>query len=85
MSQRDTEWSLLPSSSQAEEAQHGVVEEDSGVEVCVENIAMVSCSRPGTKKAYRLGIKRGEDIPWGVGGADFGRMETDSCLRLQGL
>lgn len=52
---------------------------------CVETIAVVSCPRLGTQQAYRLGTKRGEAIPWGVGGADFGRMKADSCLRLQCL
>lgn len=59
VSQRDTEWAFLPSSSQAEEAQHGAVEEDSEVWVGVENIAIVSCHRPGTKQAYRLRDKVG--------------------------
>lgn len=59
VSQRDTEWAFLPSSSQAEEAQHVVVEEGFEVWMGVGNIAMVSCRKPRTKQAYRLRDKVG--------------------------
>lgn len=67
MSQRDTKWSLLPSSSQAEESQHGVVEEDSGVWVCVENIVMVSLSQARNKASLQVRDKEGGRYSLGSG------------------